>query len=122
MNKTTQSVSFFFLERVCGVGGRNIYFPDLVAIVSSSYSTIISHHEISFHPLTLLLYPEEFQKYFHIHFFLHALHLKCGILVFSASNSIKMNAWQYGGKIKQWSQIRDINIVIYSSIIHSIIT
>ena len=92
VNKTRQRISFSFFERVCGVGGRNIFFLFVLATMTSLYPTVVSHHENFSHPLIYLLYPEGFQKYFRIHFFLCALNIKCDALGVSASNRIK-NQW-----------------------------
>ena len=89
VNKTRQRISFSFFKRVCGAGGRNIFFLFVVATVTSLYPIVVSHHENFSYPLIYLLYSEGFQKYFRIHFFLCALNLKCDALRVSASNRIK---------------------------------
>ena len=69
VNKTKQRISFSFFERVCGAGGRNIFFLFVLATMTSLYPIVVSFHENFSHPLIYLLYPEGFQKFFHMHFF-----------------------------------------------------
>ena len=104
------SISLFWKE--CAVQVEEIFFfPWSCGHIDLLILNYCKSSQYFFHPLYFLLHPKEFQKYFYIHLFLRALHLKCGVLGASASNNIKMNAWQYGRKIKQWSKIRHINIM-----------